>query len=112
MKIYRTQTIERGYGTCTAVLFKQQEVPEGYYSPSELIGNQIPANCNGWDYWEVIYGNGSDYQRSCHALSVEDAKKLIGRDTGEISQLGFQVLRGKWHRPRINTKGKVIELKC
>ncbi|MHA1558491.1 MAG: hypothetical protein ACTSXG_01595 [Alphaproteobacteria bacterium] len=94
-KIERTQNFSRGYGRMTVALFRSEN---------------CPMNCNGWDYVEVIYPTTSGHQRACHDLETEDARKLIGADVNDIKALGFYILGGKWHTPKISKKGVITSL--
>jgi len=96
-KIIKTQNCKRGYGTMTAALYR----------------TKIKNKYNGWDYFEVVYDTHSGYQRDCCALSVKDAKSLIGKTIEEIEiNEKFRVLSGKWHRPDIDETGNIVSLKC
>jgi hypothetical protein len=108
MRILKTQTIKRGFGSATAALFKSENSPS-------------PSGCNGWDYVEVGHVL-SEYQRDVSALSEAETSSLLGREvikdgrfeypvyTLDLRGTPFHVLPGKWHTPKINEDGMITSL--
>ena len=94
-KIEKVQNINRGYGSCTIALFKSEN---------------SPRNCNGWNYVEIVDGDGvPEYQRGCRCLDEREAASLVGKTIQELEE-NYTVLRGKWHYPTISPEGEILSL--
>jgi len=98
-KIEKVQNINRGYGSCTIALFKSENSPQ---------------NCNGWDYVEIIEGEGvPEYQRGCRCMDKRESASLVGKTVKEIeADERYTILRGKWHYPAISPEGELLSMRC
>lgn len=95
--VEKVEENKRGYGFVSMAIFRNPDAPEQQH---------------GWDYVEVTYPDTNGYQSGVRSLTERDAQSLLGKRVNEIKDMGFRILKNKFHFPEISEKGNITSLLC